>query len=81
MALVTRNALSAGMRAASLTAFGVGLGSIAWALASLTWLNLYGCLVSRAGRSPAGVRVRSVLEKLTGIVLVGLGVRLAFERR
>ena len=47
----------------------------------LTWLHLYGYLVSRAGETRAGARVRQVLEGLTGLVLVGLGVRLALERR
>src|SRR5579875_922751 len=34
-ALVTRNALLAGRRAASFTTFGIGVGSIIWALASV----------------------------------------------
>ena len=34
-ALVTRNALLAGRRAASFTTFGIGAGSIIWALASV----------------------------------------------
>ena len=180
-ALVIRNALGSGARAATATAFGIGLGSVAWAVASLLgvaviletsataftvlklagatylvylgirtllghgrqakpsaqpmlddrtgfqqgllgnllnpkaaaifvtvfpqfiepgdsplrlllmlaafeavllpWLALYGQVVSRAGRSPAGDRVRAWLNRATGVVLVGLGVRLAFERR
>lgn len=188
MALVTRNALSAGRRAASFTAFGIGIGSLGWALAAaigvatllersalafltiklvgaaylaylgvralvssvareqpdaetgaapprtslddrtavrqgilgnllnpkagvifvsilpqfiqpgdpplrplamlilfevmiVAWLNLYGYVVSRTSRSRAGARVRRVLERVTGIVLIGLGFRLAVERR
>ena len=34
MALVTRNALSAGRRAALFTAFGIGIGILGWALAA-----------------------------------------------
>lgn len=34
MALVTRNALSTGRRAASFTAFGTGIGILGWALAA-----------------------------------------------
>ena len=34
MALVTRNALAVGRRAASFTALGVGVGSLGWAVAS-----------------------------------------------
>jgi threonine/homoserine/homoserine lactone efflux protein len=47
----------------------------------LSWLNLYGYLVSRAGQSRFGTRVRKILQGLTGIVLIALGVRLAFERQ
>jgi len=53
----------------------------AWEVVILAWLNLYGALVSRAGRSRAGNRVRRVLERATGVVLLGLGLRLAVERR
>ncbi|HLI70358.1 MAG TPA: LysE family translocator [Ktedonobacteraceae bacterium] len=188
MALVTRNALLAGRRAASFTAFGVGAGSVFWALASvlgvaalleasvvaftifkfigaaylvylglrslissfrkkrpaseakpvfpaqrltglvafrqgflnnllnpkagaifvtvfpqfinqgdpplrlllmllvfeimaLSWLNLYGYLVSRAGRSRFGTRAREILQGVAGAVLIALGVRLAFAQR
>src|SRR5262249_46453857 len=47
----------------------------------LGWLNLYGSLVSRAGQSRFGTRVRAFLQGVTGIVLVALGVRLAFEHQ
>lgn len=47
----------------------------------LSWLNLYGALVSRAGRSRFGTRVRGILQGVTGMVLIALGVRLAFERK
>ena len=47
----------------------------------LSWLNLYGALVSRAGRSRFGTRVRDILQGVTGVVLIALGVRLAFERK
>jgi threonine/homoserine/homoserine lactone efflux protein len=46
----------------------------------LSWLYLYGYLVSRAGQSRIGDRVRQALERVTGLVLIALGVRLAFER-
>ena len=180
-ALVIRNALGSGARAASATAFGIGLGSLVWALASMLgvavllqtsttaftvlklagaaylaylgirtllaghrsgaqtpapqledraafrqgvlgnllnpkaaaifvtvlpqfiqpgdsplrlalmiaayeailipWLSLYGVVVSRAGRIRAGTRVREWMNRVSGVVLIGLGVRLAFERR
>ncbi len=47
----------------------------------LSWLNLYGYLVSRAGQSRLGSRVREILQGVTGAVLIALGVRLAFERQ
>jgi len=47
----------------------------------LSWLNLYGYLVSRAGQSRFGARVRKVLQGVTGVVLIALGVRLAFEQK
>lgn len=45
----------------------------------LIWLNIYGYVVSRAGRSHMGSRVRHAMERLMGAVLIGLGVRLALE--
>jgi threonine/homoserine/homoserine lactone efflux protein len=47
----------------------------------LSWLNLYGSLVSRAGQSRFGIRVRDILQGVTGVVLIALGVRLVFEQK
>jgi threonine/homoserine/homoserine lactone efflux protein len=47
----------------------------------LLWLVAYGHVVSRLGRSGLGSRVRTFMMKVTGVVLIGLGARLAFERR
>ena len=47
----------------------------------LAWLIAYGHVVSRLGRSGLGTRVRRVMTRVTGVVLIGLGARLAFERR
>jgi threonine/homoserine/homoserine lactone efflux protein len=51
------------------------------AATSLAWLSVYAALVPRAGdvlrRSP----VRRALDRVTGAVLIGLGVRLALTRR
>jgi len=47
----------------------------------LAWLIAYGHVVSRLGRSGLGARVRHFMTRLTGVVLIGLGARLAFERR
>ena len=45
----------------------------------VAWLNLYGYVISRAGRAGLTARFRRRIERVTGAVLVGLGVRLAFE--
>jgi threonine/homoserine/homoserine lactone efflux protein len=47
----------------------------------VAWLCMYGYVVSRAGRSRIGARARRSLERLTGVVMIGLGIRLALERR
>ncbi|HEX7263801.1 MAG TPA: LysE family translocator [Candidatus Dormibacteraeota bacterium] len=47
----------------------------------VTWLIAYGHVVSRLGRSGIGSRVRQAMTKVTGVVLIALGARLAFERR
>lgn len=54
---------------------------ITFELMIVGWLMLYGAAVSHLGRSRMGATVRRVLERVTGIVLVGLGLRLAVERR
>jgi threonine/homoserine/homoserine lactone efflux protein len=53
----------------------------AFELMLLAWLIAYGHVVSRLGRSGLGSRVRHFMTRLTGVVLIGLGARLAFERR
>jgi threonine/homoserine/homoserine lactone efflux protein len=47
----------------------------------IAWLIAYGHVVTRLGRSGLGTRVRQVMTRVTGLVLIGLGARLAFERR
>lgn len=47
----------------------------------LSWLNLYGFLISRAGQSRFGARVRGILQGVTGAVLLALGIRLVFEHQ
>ena len=54
---------------------------LAYETVLLAWLNLYAYGVDRAGRSAIGRRVRVALSRVTGLVLVGLGVRLALEKR
>ena len=47
----------------------------------LAWLTVYSVLVARAGDSLRRSRIRRALDGLTGAVLIGLGARLALERR
>ena len=46
----------------------------------LIWLNIYGYLISKARQSRLGGELRTAMERLTGAVLLTLGVRLALER-
>src|SRR5579863_7129485 len=48
---------------------------------TLTWLVGYSVLVARAGDLLRRGRLRRLLDGVTGVVLLGFGVRLAFERR
>lgn len=54
---------------------------LAYEVILLVWLNLYGYAISRAGRSAVGERVRAIAARITGMVLIALGVRLALERQ
>jgi threonine/homoserine/homoserine lactone efflux protein len=51
------------------------------AAASLAWLSLYATVVPRAGDVLRRPPVRRALDRATGVVLIGLGVRLALTRR
>jgi RhtB (resistance to homoserine/threonine) family protein len=51
------------------------------ALEGIIWLVLIATLVDRLGALFRRPTVRARLEQLTGVVLVGLGIRLAFEKR
>lgn len=47
----------------------------------IVWLTAYAYVLGRLARAIAGGTLRRALERVTGVVLVGLGVRLAFETR
>jgi RhtB (resistance to homoserine/threonine) family protein len=57
------------------------LFAIAHAVMGLAWLTAYAYVLARLSRLFARSGVRRWLERVTGVVLVGLGVRLALERR
>ena len=54
---------------------------LAFEVILLSWLTLYGYLISRAGQSRFGTRIRTMLQGVTGVVLLALGVRIAFEQK
>jgi threonine/homoserine/homoserine lactone efflux protein len=58
----------------------VVLGLLFGAL-GLAWLTIYSFLVARAGDLLRRSGIRRALDGLTGAVLIGLGARLALERR
>jgi threonine/homoserine/homoserine lactone efflux protein len=63
---------------AFLTLFALG---ILFSLMTLTWLTGYAFAVARASRFLQRPRVRRVLDGITGVALIVLGLRLATERR
>jgi RhtB (resistance to homoserine/threonine) family protein len=56
------------------------LGAIFVAM-TLGWLCAYALVASKAGGLLTRPRVRTALDRVTGVVLIGLGLRLVTERR
>ena len=56
------------------------LGALFAAL-TLAWLIVCALMASKAGGLLTRPRVKAGLDRLTGVVLIGLGVRLVTERR
>jgi RhtB (resistance to homoserine/threonine) family protein len=52
-----------------------------FAALTLLWLAGYSMLIGNASALLRRVRLRRALDRLTGLVLIGFGVRLAFEHR
>jgi threonine/homoserine/homoserine lactone efflux protein len=55
------------------------LGAI-FAVIGWTWMNAYGLFVTRMRDFITAPRVRQWMERVTGVVLLGFGARLAVER-
>lgn len=53
---------------------------LVFALIGWTWMNVYGLLVTRLRDFITAPRVRQWMERVTGVVLLGFGARLALER-
>jgi threonine/homoserine/homoserine lactone efflux protein len=54
---------------------------LAFEVMLVVWLHVYSATMAVAGRSPLGNTLRRGFERVAGAVLIGLGVRLALERR
>jgi RhtB (resistance to homoserine/threonine) family protein len=54
---------------------------VLFAVMTLAWLCAFALMASKAGGLLTRPRVKAGLDRLTGIVLIGLGLRLATERR
>jgi threonine/homoserine/homoserine lactone efflux protein len=54
---------------------------VAYEVMVVGWLVAYGLIVSRARRRLVGSRIQRWMERATGAVLMGLGARLALEKR
>ena len=51
------------------------------ALIVAIWLSIYVVILAKAGELFRRPLVRQVMERITGVVLIGLGIRLAVEQR
>jgi threonine/homoserine/homoserine lactone efflux protein len=51
-----------------------------FAVIGWTWMNVYGLLISRIRGFITAPRVRQWMQRVTGVVLLGFGARLALER-
>jgi threonine/homoserine/homoserine lactone efflux protein len=65
-------------RGAPVTVGLVGLVAV-HVLLTLTWLNLYAALLQRARTALQRPRVRMVIDRFTGLVLIGFGLRVATQ--
>jgi threonine/homoserine/homoserine lactone efflux protein len=53
---------------------------IVFAVIGWTWMNVYGLFVTRLREVITAPRVRQWMQRVTGVVLLGFGARLALER-
>jgi threonine/homoserine/homoserine lactone efflux protein len=86
MAVVTRVAMTRGYAPATRTAVGIASGCLVWALLSaaglgILWLCFYARTLVAAGRVLSRPAARRRLDRVTGTVLVALGLKLASAQR
>ncbi|RRI05470.1 LysE family translocator [Mesorhizobium tamadayense] len=58
----------------------LGLGAV-FAVMTFTWLALYATVIAKAGDFLRRPSIRRAIEGITGMVLIGLGIRIATEHR
>jgi RhtB (resistance to homoserine/threonine) family protein len=58
----------------------VALGGV-FVLMTVVWLSVYCLIAARAAQTLQRPRVKAALDRITGVVLIGLGLRLAIEHR
>ena len=58
----------------------LGLGAV-FVLMTVLWLSAYCLIAARAAETLQRPRVKAAMDRVTGIVLIALGLRLAVERR
>jgi threonine/homoserine/homoserine lactone efflux protein len=88
-ALVVRNAARGGRRHAFFTTSGNSIGVLAWGCfaaavivaVDLVWYSTLALVVARARKAFVEGGWGRRIERLTGAVLIGLGIRLALEHR
>jgi threonine/homoserine/homoserine lactone efflux protein len=51
------------------------------AVLGIVWLGIYSTLITKAGDFFRRPTIRTAMERITGIVLIGLGIRLVTEQR
>jgi threonine/homoserine/homoserine lactone efflux protein len=56
------------------------LGAL-FVLMTLVWLSAYALVATRAAALLRRPRVNAAIDRLSGVILIGFGVRLALERR
>jgi threonine/homoserine/homoserine lactone efflux protein len=54
---------------------------VVFSLLTFLWLTAYAVAIARAGRLLRGSRVAQLVEGVAGLILIGLGVRIATEER
>jgi threonine/homoserine/homoserine lactone efflux protein len=53
---------------------------LVFAVIGWSWMNVYGLLITRIREIITAPRVRQWMQRVTGLVLLGFGARLALER-